>query len=125
MAGGKSNSELFLEYALRMTKHRLRMVGMASAVLLVLAVATGMLLAIVVADHFVPGGLSAGARTALRWLFLLTTGALTAWTILYPLARRINDLYVARMIERAHPEFRNDLTASLQLAGDARVSGTL
>ena len=42
-------------------------------------------------------------------------------TLILPLGRRINDLYVARMIEKAHPDFRNDLTAALQLTKDGRV----
>jgi hypothetical protein len=113
---------MFFEYALRMTKNRIRLVDLLASLLMVLAVAAGFALAMVVADHFVAGGLSPGLRTALRWGGLLAVGALGAMTLLSPLLRRISDLYVARMIERANPRFRNDLTAALQLRDDGRVS---
>jgi hypothetical protein len=121
-----SDSELFIEYSLRMTKGRIRLIGLASAGLLILAVAAVYLLGIIVADHFVPGGLPGAFRRLGLWLFLAVEAALILWKISIPLARRINDLYVARLIERAHPEFRNDLTAALQLSGSVNVhSGTL
>ncbi|MGB2819898.1 MAG: hypothetical protein WBF17_02880, partial [Phycisphaerae bacterium] len=121
-----SDSELFIEYSLRMTKGRIRLIALASASLLVLAVAAVYLLGIVVADHFVPRGLPAGARNLGLWVFWLLEAALIAWKVVAPLVRRINDLYVARLIEKAHPDFRNDLTAALQLSGDRTVhSGML
>ena len=114
----KPQSELFLEYALRMTKSRLRIVGFFSAALLILTTAAAMILLIVVGDHVFTGGLPLWARHLLRWTLVLGLLALIVWTIVIPLARRINDLYVARIIEKANPEFRNDLTAALQLTND-------
>ena len=111
----EGESELFIEYALRMTKSRIRFVALASAVLVMLAVAAAFFFFIVLADHVLAGGLPSGARSVLRWLFILLEGALLATAVVVPLVRRINDLYVARLIEKAHPAFRNDLTAALQL----------
>ncbi|MHC4984401.1 MAG: hypothetical protein ACYTF6_14690, partial [Planctomycetota bacterium] len=115
------DSELFLEYALRMTKGRLRLVGLASALLVMLAVAVLFFLLAVVADHVVADGLPVGVRTALRWALVAVQACLLVGTIIYPFARRLNDLYVARIIEKAHPEFRNDLTAAIELTQSAQV----
>ena len=118
MGNGKdlSDSELFIEYSIRMTKGRIRLIALASAVLLAMAIAAVYLLGVIVADHFsVTGGLPPVALKAGLVLFLALQAALAVWRIVIPLARRINDLYVARLIEKAHPDFRNDLTAALQL----------
>ncbi|MFB3894563.1 MAG: DUF4175 family protein, partial [Phycisphaerae bacterium] len=116
-----AESDLFIEYALRMTKGRLRFVGLASALLLMLAIAVAMVLAMVVGDHLISKGMPRGLMALLRWLLILIEAGLAGAMIFAPLARRINDLYVARLIEKKHPEFRNDLTAALQLDGDSRV----
>src|ERR1035437_6608604 len=106
--GANPQSELFLEYALRMTKGRLKLVGLASAILLILAVAAVLLLSIVVADHLAPGdkehgpGLSALTLAILRWGAVLAVAVLTAYAVVAPMLRRINNLYVARLIEKAH-----------------------
>ncbi|MFP4140683.1 MAG: hypothetical protein ACLFVY_08975, partial [Phycisphaerae bacterium] len=117
----QSDSELFIEYALRMTKGRIRLVSAATAMLTVVAAAAAFLLVMVAADHFVAGGLSPTVATVLRVLFVLTELGLLAALVVVPLVRKINNLYVARLIERSHPEFRNDLVSALQLEGDARV----
>ena len=128
MAGRReqSDSDLFLDYALRVTKGRIRLAGAAGATMVMLAVAAGFALVVVMGDHYLPGGLSAGARFVLRWALLLGECAIAAWFVIRPLIRRLNDLYVTRLIEKAHPEFRNDLTAALQLAHDERAhAGTV
>ena len=107
-------NELFIEYALRRTKGRLKLIGFVHAALLILAAGLLYVLGVVVADH-VSGGLGTTARAAARWLLAACVAALSLWMVVVPLARRMNDLYVARIIERAHPEFRNDLTAALEL----------
>ncbi|MFP4053304.1 MAG: hypothetical protein ACLFV7_05505 [Phycisphaerae bacterium] len=122
----QADSELFIEYALRMTKGRIRLISVATAVLTVVAAGVAMLLLMIAADHFTPGGLSPAAATAFRVAFMLVELALIAMLVAMPLAQRINDLYVARLIEKSHPDFRNDLTSALQLAGDGHVGkGTL
>ena len=117
---GKTDSELFIEYALRMTKGRIRLVGLLSAGLLILAVAAVYLLVMVVADHLT-GGMPAGLILPILWSVGMLELGLVGVLILYPLLRRVNDLYAARLIEKAHPDFRNDLMASLQLDADRSV----
>lgn len=109
-----ASDEKFLEYVLRSTRNRIRFVDVASAGLVLLAAAVVMLLGIAVADHAAPGGLSRETRSLLRWAGLAVLLAGLVVTILRPLARRLNDLYIARSIERASPGFRNELTAALQ-----------
>ena len=118
----RSRSGLFLEYTLRMTKGRMRMVGLGSAALLMLALAEAFLLTAVLGDHALSGGLTAAARLTLGSVFGLAELALLVGCVLLPLGRRISDLYAARIIEKANPEFRNDLTAALQLDRDGRTT---
>jgi len=122
----QSDSELFIEYALRRTKGRFRSLALGAAVLLMSATASLFLLAAVAADHVLPGGLGAPARMLLRWCLVLGELAIAVLLLVRPLVGRINNLYVARVIEKAHPEFRNDLTAALELSDDRGVNrGTL
>lgn len=116
-----ANDEQFLEYVLRSTRNRIRFVDVASAGLVLLAVAIAMLLGIAVADHAAPGGLSPETRRLLRWVGLAALLAGLGVTVLRPLARRLNDLYIARSIEQANPNFRNELTAALQFDDAADV----
>lgn len=112
-----AREEMFYSYALRMTKRRIRLMDLASSLLLMAAAGMVMLLVAVILDHASSDGLSASARRIFRWLFILVEAALLGWLIVRPLLRRLNDLYVARLIERANPSFRNDLTAALELQG--------
>ena len=59
--------EMFFEYALRMTRRCVRLVDVASAVMMMLATAIVLLLAIIISDHLAPGGLSLWTRWSLRW----------------------------------------------------------
>jgi len=120
-ASNQSDSELFIEYALRMTKGRFRSLALGTAVLLMAATTALFLLGAVAADHVLSGGLSASARMVLRWFLVTGELAIAILLLARPLVRRINNLYVARLIEKAHPEFRNDLTAALELSDDRGV----
>ncbi|MCD4823907.1 MAG: hypothetical protein K8S55_04825, partial [Phycisphaerae bacterium] len=120
-----ATEEMFFRYALRMTRRRVRLVDIVSAMLLMLAVALCGLLAMVVCDHLATGGLSSQARCLMRWGVLAAAGVLGVFTILLPLLKRLSDLYVARMIEKAYPAFRNDLTAAIQLDRDGTVDSGL
>jgi len=122
----KGDSDLFLEYALRMTKGRVRVFSLLSAALLMLAVGTLYVLVVVTADHLSPDGLSAAVLVGSLVAVLAVEAVLAGVLIVGPLLQRLNDLWVARMIEKRHPEFRNDLTASLQLNEQVEVhSGVL
>ncbi|HUT57712.1 MAG TPA: DUF4175 family protein, partial [Phycisphaerae bacterium] len=118
----QSDSELCIEYCLRLTKGRIHMVNIAGAALLMLGVYALFLAVSIVPDQLVPSGLSAGARRLLLWgLLIAPETAIAALLVIRPLIRRLNDLHVARMIEKTHPDLRNDLTAALQLDRDSHV----
>jgi hypothetical protein len=121
MAHRRTQSEIFLQYAIRATRTRLRATWLAGSLAIIAAAVLAGLAAMVLADHLVAGGLSNAYRLAGRWGTLLVAVGLGVWLIALPLARRLNDLYVVRLIERAHPEFRNDLTAALQLRADGQT----
>ncbi|MFP4355866.1 MAG: hypothetical protein ACLFUJ_12145, partial [Phycisphaerae bacterium] len=123
--GASNDSQLFLEYALRITRGRIRLMGLASSAMLIGAVTVVALLAMVAADHLA-GGLDATARRWMRYAFVAVEVAAILALLIGPMIRKVSDLYAARLIEKAHPQFRNDLTAALQLGADARVHpGTL
>ena len=96
----------FFSYAVRLTAHRIRLADGLAALLVMGAVACVMILGVVIADHTVAGGLSVAARGVFRWGFLVVELGLAAWMLVMPLARRISDLYIARLLERANPSFR-------------------
>ena len=52
-----ASDELFLDYALRMTRNRIRMIDLFRALLLMTAAAFGMILIMIVLDHGLDGGL--------------------------------------------------------------------
>jgi len=114
--------EMFFEYAIRVTRGHVRVVDVFSALLLMLAVGCGFVLVVVICDHTISGGLSRYTREVLRWGLVLGECVLGVLLIVTPMLRRINDLYVARMIEKANPKFRNDLTSALQLSDDVDIS---
>ncbi len=121
MSDPRVDSELFVQYAMRLTKNRLRVVELGSALLATGAALVGEMLVLVWLDHGLEGGLSSVGLALGRWAMLVTVVGMLAMWVVRPVLWRINDLYIARLIERAHPQFRNDLTAALQLGHDERV----
>lgn len=117
----KNNHELFLEYVVRSTKARVRLVELSSAALGMLALAGVYALAMVLADH-VAGGLGPGVRRIALLAFVTVEATAAVCLLVLPFLRRLNDLYVTRTIERAHPQFRTDLTAALQLSEEPGAS---
>lgn len=111
--------------ALDQTKRELRRVSIGATVVLWVALSAALLLAFVVADHYVPGGVPGLAGTGVRVLFVLGTAAAIVWAVVLPLIRRISDLYAARLIEKNHPEFNNTIVGALQLAGREELAGSI
>ena len=121
MGGPPGNDPLVVEYVLRLTKCRLRMVSLWAALLGGLALGLAELTAFILADHL-SGGLSDSSRRLAQILMLALPAAGGLWWVVIPIFRRLSDLYVARLIEKAHPELRTDLTAALQLAQQPDVN---
>jgi hypothetical protein len=110
-----------LASVLRMVKRRLRLVDFLTAVLLLAAVLLLELAVLVAADHVVKGGLTRPWLSAGWWVLAVSAVAMSLLMIVGPLCRRLSDVHVARLLERAHPEYQNDLTAAVELARDARA----
>jgi hypothetical protein len=119
--GEGERTRLRLEYAIRATRSQIRWVDVGAAVFLMLAIGVVFLLLTVPGDHLLPGGLSERARFFLRVGLLVTELACALTMLVVPLCRRVSDLYAARLIEKAHPNLRNEVVASLELAGRSDV----
>ena len=118
-------SELDFQIALAATKRRVRLVTLATVTGVWFAAAAAWLLVFVIVDHAIPAGVPDLFRYPVCALFWL--GSL-AWMTLaggLPLARKINDLYIARLIENSHPEFRNALVDAIQLSQHEELPGSI
>lgn len=79
----------------------------------------------VIADHQLQAGVPAAVRAIVVGLYYLSATAWLASALITPLLRHINDAYVARLIERSHPEFRNSVISAVQLARHEELPGTI
>lgn len=114
--------ERFIEVQLRRTRRQVRAVDLASSLLVLAAGLLGYVLVVLVVDHWiVPGGLAAWLRV-LVWLAAL--GASLAWmsVCVWPLvARSINPVFAAWVIERSEPGLKNSLVNFLLLRRQSEV----
>lgn len=108
--------ERFIEVQLRRTRRQVRAIDLASSLLVLAAGLLGYVLVLLVVDHWlVPGGLASWLRV-LVWLAVVGGGL--AWTsvCVWPLvARGINPVFAARVIERSEPGLKNSLVNFLLL----------
>lgn len=118
-------SELDLQFALEATKRRVRTVGLATGVGVWFAAAAAWLLVFVIADHATPAGVGNGLRRIVAGLFWLGSFAWFWMACAAPFVRQINDLYVARLIEKTHPEFRNTLVDAIQITRHEELPGSV
>ncbi len=114
-----------LEHALQLIKSRSKLVSVGTASALWLAVTVGLALLFVIWDHWQGGGVPAPARTAIRWLYVMGSIGWLVAAVVLPLARHINSLYAARLVERSHPEFRNSVVGALQIARHRELPGSV
>ena len=79
-----------LEAALQLIRSRLKLVSVLSAAGVWLAATLLLLLAFVIADHWLPGGIPDVVRGIFRWLYLLAAGLWLMMTVILPLLRKIS-----------------------------------
>jgi len=115
----------FVRQCLAAAGRALKLLDLGTAGLILLAYSVLALVAVVVADHVLSGGLSGRTRLALRLAYGLGAAVILLRYGIVPLARRLNDLFVARLIEQHHPEFRNSLISVLQLAWRGELAGSI
>lgn len=118
-------SELDLLIALEATKRRIRAVGLATACGIWFAAAGVWLLLFVIVDHATASGVPHPLRRTTNILFWLSSLTWFALAGVLPFTRRINDLYVARLIEKTHPEFRNALVDAIQITRHEELPGSI
>ena len=107
--------QLYLDYSIRTIKLRVKVLEALRGLTIVAGCFLGYLLVMVAADQLL-GGLGKGVRLFGVYGILLLSGVLFLLLVAVPLARRLNDLYAARLIEREHPEFKNSLITALELS---------
>lgn len=113
-----------LDEVLLQTKNRLTGASLAAAGCLLLSGTIVFLLGFVLADHWIDGGVPAGLRVALLIFYVAGLAAGIALLIVMPLARRVSDLYAARLLERSGEGLYNSLVNALQLDAQQGLPGS-
>ena len=119
----KKNSvpcEQFILERVGRTRRTLKIVDLATSLIVLVAGLLGLLLLVAMADHWVvPGGLGMEIRFAVFFL-ALAASLWYGWKHLWPhLVYRVNPVYAAQTIERSSPSLKNSLL-NLLLFGQQR-----
>ncbi len=114
-----------LRESLIRTRRRIKLCEAMSALMVLVAYSLLLVTAAVIADHIPADGLSEPVRHALRGIYLVGACGIVAALALVPMARKINDLFAAWVIEHRFPEFRNSLISALQLIGRGDLPGSI
>ena len=113
----------FVEIQISKTRENLRSNEIITALTELAVLFAGYLLIVVVCDHWlVEGGLSTRIRFLLLVALVMTAGIIAVRRVFWPLIRRINPLYAARMIEQAEGRFQGNLVNWIDLKANGRNS---
>ena len=112
--------EQFIHEQVSRTRRTLKIVDLATSLIVLVAGLLGLLLLVAMADHWVvPGGLGMEIRFAVFFL-ALAASLWYGWKHLWPhLVYRVNPVYAAQTIERSSPSLKNSLL-NLLLFGQQR-----
>lgn len=83
------------------------------------------LLAFVLVDHALEGGVPDPIRLACGAAYLISSACWLVLVAARPVYRGISDLFAARLIERGHPEFYNSVIGALQLGTRPDLPGSV
>ncbi len=107
----------FLNLTLQRTKAQVRANDLVTGLLWLLALLAAALLAVIIFDLARP--LDRAAHLGLLAVLAVFTAAALATILLWPQVRRVNELFAARLIERAaEDQFRNSLLTFVELRHD-------
>ncbi len=108
--------EEFIQKRLEHTRRQVRLVDVASGVVVLLAASLFFFLAVALADHWLfPHGLNFFARLIL-WGIWVAVAGLFAWRTVAPaVMHRINPVFAAQTIEQGRPTLKNSLINFLLL----------
>ncbi len=105
--------EQFIDHQLNLTRSKIRIIDVLTALVTLAACVLGVLFLEVILDHAF--GLPAWVRGIVLTVGLTLSGAYAAWRIIWPLVRRVNSYYAAKTIESLDPHFKNSLITYLDL----------
>lgn len=109
------NSEV-VSLMLKRVRERVKLVDVGTGLIVLGAFLVSFLMFEVACDHFF--ALHRGTRMVFLVVLKIAILALLCAGVFLPLLKRISDLYAARLIEQAYPEFKNSLTSLLQAKDD-------
>ena len=112
-AGKLLDYDQYIEHQIGLTRTRIRMTDVLTALVLLSAAVLGVLFLEIVLDHAF--GLPVWVRAVLLVGGLGGAVAFAAWKIVVPMTRRVNQFYAARAIESIDPKFKNSLITYLDL----------
>ncbi len=121
---GQTQAESVIMAMLRFTQRRIRLVALGVGLLTWLVAILTCLLAFVLADHLVRDGVPPTLGLIARLAVLALSAVWLTVSCFRPLMRRMNDLYAAWLIERAHPEFKNSVVGAVQLGHRVELPGS-
>jgi len=101
---------------LKRVRKRIKLVDAGTGLFFLAAFLLLFLLVEVICDHTF--ALHKGTRLVFLSVLKLSALAIVAVVVLFPLLRRIRDVYAAKLIEDAYPDFKNSLTSLLQARND-------
>jgi hypothetical protein len=104
--------ERYIDQQVEEARFHVKLVELVAAVLTLLIGLTGILIALVVIDHWVVG-LGFAARLTACVLLATLTAAYVSMRVVPLLVRAINPVYAARMIERSFPALKDSVVNSL------------
>src|SRR3990172_9265683 len=114
-----------LTYALGQAKRRMTLLTAAVALMAWIAGTLVFMAVFVFADHWWPGGWPDQARVFAVNTYLAASAVWLCGAGFWLLIRRLNDIYAARVIERANPEMGNTLVDALQLGRRGDLAGSI
>ena len=115
------NFDEFIDYQLKKARLGIHHADLLSGSILFGVGALAYLLIFAIVDQWiVPGGLSTTTRLVLAGIAAVSAVVWILWKIVWPSFQKVNSLYAAREIERAHPEFQSSLMSWVDFRQEGR-----
>ncbi len=106
----------FVDFHVHKTQSHIKTTDIATTIVAVLVGFLSYLLLFVVFDQWVvTGGFGPLARGLMLAVLTGTLATVIGWRVVWPLCRRVNALYAARLIEQADPSLKNTLVSLVDL----------
>jgi collagen type III alpha len=111
----------FVDFHVHKTQSHIKTTDIATTIVAVLVAFLSYVLLFVVFDQWVvTGGFGPWMRGSMLAVLSVALATVIGWRVVWPLFRRVNALYAARLIEKSDPSLKNALVSLV----DLRESGT-